>query len=79
MITKRLNESIEIVCESAGTRNGFKHTAVLIKNGLEYDRAKCCYINRTWESYRYRTVMQKLVENTKYLTPEQKTEFLKLI
>lgn len=50
------------VCETHSTRNGFKHTATLFKNGFDYDTVKVCYLNRTWESFRYQTVLNKLLE-----------------
>lgn len=54
-------------CTSEGTRYGFRHLCILIYydlnddiiNGSAHD--KCCYYNRTWESYPYRTVMQNTV------------------
>ena len=54
-------------CTFEGTRYGFRHLCILIYydlnddiiNGSAHD--KCCYYNRTWESYEYRTVMRKTV------------------
>ena len=54
-------------CTFEGTRYGFRHLCILIysdlddetKDGSTHD--KCCYYNRTWESYPYRTVMRKTV------------------
>lgn len=50
-------------CTSERTRYGFRHLCVLIYYDLNDDiidgsaHDKCCYYNRTWESYQYRTVM----------------------
>lgn len=54
-------------CTSEGTRYGFRHLCVLIYYDLNDDTIdggahdKCCYHNRTWESYPYRTVMRTTV------------------
>ena len=54
-------------CTFEGTRYGFRHLCILIYSDLDDDTKdgsahdKCCYYNRTWESYPYRTVMRKTV------------------
>lgn len=54
-------------CTSEGTRYGFRHLCILIYYDLNDDiidgsaHDKCCYHNRTWESYPYRTVMRTTV------------------
>ena len=54
-------------CTFEKTRYGFRHLCILIYYDLNddiiYESAhdKCCYYNRTWESYPYRTVMRKTV------------------
>ena len=48
---------------SRSTRNGFAHDTVLTKNGFEIGRHTVHYINRTWESYQYQTVMGSLIWN----------------
>ena len=69
----RINERIEIVCEHAqGVRDGFTHVARLLLNGQEVDSARVHYLNRTWESYEYQTVANKLVERTTALNPAEK-------
>lgn len=68
---------ITVVCEFESTRNGFRHIAVLLINGYEHSRAKCCYLNRTWERFQYQSVLQKLIQDTNRLTKRQKTMFLK--
>ena len=68
---------ITVVCEFESTRNGFRHIAVLLINGCERDRAKRCYLNRTWERFQYQSVMQKLIQDTDILTRRQKTLFAK--
>lgn len=68
---------ITIICEFENTRSGFRHIAVLLVNGVERNRAKCCYSNRTWEFFQYESVLQKLIKNTNELTKRQKTTFRK--
>jgi len=54
-----------LICFTENTRTGFKHVAFL--EGSEHQAVKCFYSNRTWESYRYKTVIDKLLsENTGY-------------
>ena len=54
-------------CTFEGTRYGFRHLCILFYYDLNDDiidgsaHDKCCYYNRTWESYEYRTVMRKTV------------------
>ena len=54
-------------CTFEKTRYGFRHLCILFYYDLNDDiidgsaHDKCCYYNRTWESYEYRTVMRKTV------------------
>ena len=60
------NRHIEFVNQSVSTRNGFKHMTTMFVNGCERGTNTVHYLNRTWEHYRYQTVMrgcvQKLIE-----------------
>lgn len=58
----KLDDVFSIVCETKDTRNGFCHIAVLLCNGNEREKAKCNYLNRTWEYFTYETVILKLVD-----------------
>lgn len=71
----KINNEKEIVCEWKKTRNGFKHEATLLINGSETETAKCCYLNRTWESYEFQSVINSLLNKTKLLTDSEKEEF----
>jgi hypothetical protein len=71
----KVNENIEIVCDSVGTRYGFRHDARLFVNGYEKEKAKCCYYNRTWERFTFESVVLKLIEQTDYLTEAEKEQF----
>jgi len=72
-------EGVQIVCERKKTRVAFKHEATLVIHGCTEDKAKVCYENRTWESYEFQSVMQKLVSKTKALSPEQRAAVEKFL
>jgi hypothetical protein len=61
-ITANGNE-YEFINNSRSTRNGFAHDTTLFKNGCKIGTASCHYLNRTWEWYRYQTVMQRCIKN----------------
>ena len=71
----KINENAEIVCDSVNTRNGFRHDARLFINGYEDEKAKCCYYNRTWERFKFESVILILLDKTKKLSEAEKTEF----
>jgi len=58
-----LDDVYSVVCNSESTRSGFRHVAVLHKNGFEIARTKVCYLNRTWEAYQFESVLLKLVDD----------------
>lgn len=72
-----LNKVYNVVCNSEGTRYGFRHLAVLHKNGFEIARAKTCYYNRTWERFEFESVLIKVVEDS--FTGRERAEFLEVI
>lgn len=47
------------ICTTQNTRYGFRH--LCHHDGLQV--AKVCYYNRTWERFRYETVLRKAIEN----------------
>ena len=75
----KLNDTYFIICEVSNTRNGFKHTATLMHNGAELDSTKICYLNRTWEAYKYESVMLQLLDETTELTDKEKRRFKKKV
>jgi hypothetical protein len=75
----KVNREYEIVCEWKKTRNAFKHEATLLRNGIEKDNTKICYVNRTWESFEFESIVEKLLDKTGILTKRQKNNFLKRI
>lgn len=77
--TFQIDKNIEVVCEAKRTRNGFKHTATLLLNGIERDSAKCCYLNRTWERYEFESVLEKLADKATILSESERKKFRRLI
>jgi len=73
----KLNDVYTVVCESRNTRTGFRHVAVLLRNGDEMYRTKVTYQNRTWESYQFESVLEKLITNS--FTDAEQAEFLSVI
>jgi hypothetical protein len=73
----KLDDKYSVVCESQSTRYGFRHVAILHKNGTEIYRTKKCYYNRTWESYEFESVLLLLVE--KYFTGTDKIRYSNII
>ena len=69
----KLDEQYTIVCEWKKTRIAFKHTATLLRNGSAIGETKICYENRTWESYEYESVIEKLLD--KFFQGEQKAAY----
>ena len=55
-------KTAKIYCRYVGTRYGFRHDAVMCITGEEPIKAKCCYLNRTWEEYSYKSVLHRLAE-----------------
>lgn len=72
-----LSKNYNVVCNWENTRYGFRHIAVLHKNGFEIARTKICYYNRTWESYEFESILKKVVEEN--FTGKEEIKFLKVI
>ena len=53
--------NFEFICESAGTRNGFKHDCNLFIDNYWINKATCHYLNRTWESWTFQTVCYNVI------------------
>lgn len=68
----RIDNNIEIICKNEKARDGFRHRATLYVDGVQVDETTTHYQNRTWESYEFQSVMQKLIEKTSALSSEQK-------
>lgn len=70
-----LNNEYNVVCNWENTRYGFRHLAVLHKNGFEVARAKVCYYNRTWECYEFESVLLRIIEDN--FTGREKEKIIK--
>ena len=63
------NQTYSIHLAFRKTRNGFAHDSYLLKQSNNHDelffftskKQSCFYINRTWESYTYQSVIRKLI------------------
>jgi hypothetical protein len=53
--------------------------AHLFLGSQEVEETKVCYLNRTWESYEYQTVIHDLLKKSNELTEEEITECLKVL
>lgn len=72
-----LNKEYNIVCNSESTRYGFRHVASLHKNGIEFAKSKICYYNRTWESFEYKSILIKIINDN--FTSKELVKFKKVI
>ena len=58
----KLDEQYTVLARWQKTRIAFKHTASLFQNGTKIGETKICYQNRTWESYEYESVVNKIID-----------------
>ena len=72
-------------CYSQGTRYGFRHICCEGYSDTEVARyvkdkiiGKACYYNRTWESFKYETVLRKAINNL-YESDEVKAKLRAII
>ena len=54
---------IDFHCSARDTRHGFAHDCDLFIDGRFETSATCHYLNRTWECYRYQSVMVSAVRS----------------
>lgn len=64
---------VYVRCYTTDTRNGFCHHAML-SNG---EHTRVSYINRTWESFRYETCLERMAEKFSKGAREQILEQIK--
>jgi hypothetical protein len=73
-----LDNKYSVICNTKETRNGFKHDAVICRNGYEvFGKTKICYLNRTWEQFTYESVLVKVVEE--YFEGIEQEKYLDII
>lgn len=73
-VSYKIGENFGVTCTWTKTRYGFKHEADLYAKGMRVAHAKCCYYNRTWESYEYQSVIHDAIRA--YYKNEEKAEAL---
>lgn len=73
-----INKDLSVSCFRKDTRNGFRHIARLFYKGENVGAASISYINRTWESYEFKTVLQKLAADNE-ARPMQQQEFIRFM
>lgn len=78
-IDKTIGENTyTFVCEFLDSRDGFSHACELRKNGRRINYNRVHYLNRTWEAYRYQSVMLGCVRNElDYIMDEAKADYKK--
>lgn len=67
----RVNDDVSIICQWIKTRYGFKHEASYRDHSWATRKTKCCYYNRTWESFEYESVLKQALEAFSPLSEEQ--------
>lgn len=77
--TLDITDTIKIECGSLSRAGGFKHIAMLKIDGERVDETKSLYVNRTWETHQFDTVINKLIIKTKKLDAEMKTRALAIV
>lgn len=63
------NQTYSIFLSIRKTRSGFAHDSYLFKQSNQYKelfygfgkKQSCFYLNRTWESYQFQSVIRKLI------------------
>jgi len=58
----KIDKEYSVVAWSEGTSRGFRHVAVLMSGGREVEKVTANYLNRTWESYTFQSVISKLLD-----------------
>lgn len=67
----RGSEQFVLVCDSKSTRNGFCHTCSVINvDENTVGSARVDYMNRTWESYKYQSVIRKALRKAGFTDDE---------
>lgn len=51
-------QPVAIYCDTTHVRTGFLHHAFLCGFGREFEHSRIKYINRTWESFNYESVLK---------------------
>lgn len=61
--TAKVNgQEINFRCYTTDTRNGFCHTAICTTWDYDTTPSKVSYYNRTWERFKYETVLKRAID-----------------
>lgn len=77
-----INENLYFEAWSWRKSGRWGHEARAVYNGREIDSARITYQNRTWESYQFQSVMQKLIDQldeSKYIPLKDRLEASRMI
>ena len=77
MKTFEISKREQVECSYKKTQYGFKHTAVLYRDGLAIGTTKSCYYNRTWESFEYESVLSRALCKFSIESKETQNQILK--
>lgn len=55
-------EKIYFYCSTTYTKNGFCHHVYTVGGGKDYEHSRVSYLNRTWESFEYKTALLHAVD-----------------
>lgn len=71
----QVTPDLTISCTCEDTRTAFRHVAKIIRDGwMTGDKpVKICYLNRTWESFEFESVLEKLANSKNSLTEAERT------
>ena len=74
--------NITILLYAGNTRHGFKHEGncrIIDNEKSDFVASKICYLNRTWESYRYQSLIHKMMKACKKIDSKRIDNFMKKI
>lgn len=66
-----------LLLNSESTRTGFRHIARYFINGSVKVKVKVCYINRTWERFKYETLLHNLATKIESVTKAEPEHYKK--
>ena len=71
----QVTPDLTISCTCEDTRTAFRHVAKIIRGGwMTGDKpVKICYLNRTWESFEFESVLDALAGAKNSLTVDERT------
>lgn len=69
----QITPELTVSCTCEDTRTAFRHVAKIFRSGwMTGEQVKICYLNRTWESFEFQSVLHKLADSKNSLTEEER-------